>query len=117
MPADKAFLDGISAPAGTDALVLRNSDGTVEGHALFRIQGDTVEILGVKAPDVLMTDGLIRSVLNAGDYRGALYGFCRNPSLEKELKHLEFQQKEDGWHISIDAFFRAPCPSEKNAKE
>lgn len=40
MPADEAFLAEISAPAGADALVLRDSAGTVEGYALFRLAGD-----------------------------------------------------------------------------
>ena len=37
MPADEAFLQSISAPKGADAMVLRDSGGTVDGHALFYI--------------------------------------------------------------------------------
>ncbi len=109
MPADKAFLDSIGADAGVDALVLRESDGTVSGHALFTVTGDTVELLGVVSDEPLMVDGLIRSVLNAGDYRGAQYGLCRVESLLPHLKLLEFTPAEDGWRVSLEAFFRAGC--------
>lgn len=115
MPADEAFLAEISAPAGADALVLRNSTGTVEGHALFRLAGDAVEILQVVTEEPLMTEGLIRSVLNAGDYRGAVTGICRVAALEPVLRRLEFvpDADGDGWCISIAAFFRGKCPGEK----
>ncbi len=109
MPADKAFLDSIGAGADVEALVLRESDGTVSGHALFRVEGDTVELLGVVSDEPLMVDGLIRSVLNAGDYRGAQYGLCRIESLLPHLKRLEFTPSEDGWRVSLETFFRAGC--------
>ena len=109
MPADKAFLESIGADADVEALVLRESDGTVSGHALFRMLGDTVEILGVASDEPLMTDGLIRSVLNAGDYRGAQQGLCRIESLIPQLQRLEFTPAEDGWRVSLEAFFRAGC--------
>ncbi len=109
MPADKAFLDSIGAGAGVEALVLRESDGTVSGHALFCVQGDTVELLGVVSDEPLMVDGLIRSVLNAGDYRGAQQGLCRIENLVPHLKRLEFAPAEDGWRVSLEAFFRAGC--------
>ncbi len=113
MPADKAFLQEIAAPEGVDALVLRGSDGLVEGHACFRLEGDTVEILSVTCDEPIMVGGMIRSILNAGDYRGAFFGFCRVPALEKELLRLEFQPVEEGWHISIAEFFRGKCPGEQ----
>ena len=108
-PADKAFLEEIAAPAGADAMVLRDSDGTVFGHALFVVQGDTVEILHVQSQEPLMVEGLIRSVLNTGDCRGAVRGLCRVQVLQPVLKRLEFAPDEDGWTVSIDAFFHGDC--------
>lgn len=109
IPADEIFLQSVGVPEGVDALVLRDSRQEITGHALFRIDGEYVELLQVVCDDPLLVDGLIRSVLNAGDYRGALYGLCRVDSLTVHLKRLEFQPTEDGWRVSLDAFFRAGC--------
>ncbi len=112
-PADEATRQQLNAPPGTEALVLRESDGRISGHALFCVTGDTVEIIEVAAEEPLMTDGLVRSVLNAGDFRGAQFGFCRDRSLKSVLERLEFRQRDDGYHIVIDDFFHAPCPGEE----
>ena len=111
MPADKAFLESVHAPAGVDALVLRDSREEVNGYALFRVDGDTVEILSVTSDEPLMVDGLIRSVLNAGDYRGAQYGLCRADSLIPNLKRLEFKETDDGFRVSLEEFFHTGCCS------
>lgn len=108
-PADKAFLESFSAPAGTDAMVLRDSDGTVLGHALFAVSGETVEILSVQTEEPLMTEGLIRSVLNTGDCRGAKTGLCRIEELAALLKRLEFVPGEDGYTVFIQAFLYGEC--------
>lgn len=108
-PADKAFLEQISAPAGTDAMVLRDSDGTVLGHALFAVVGETVEVLSVQTDEPLMTEGLIRSVLNTGDCRGAITGLCRIEALAPLLKRLEFVPGEDGYTVSIQSFLYGEC--------
>ena len=121
LPADEAFLKEMTAPAGTDAMVLREG-GEVTGYALFRLTdgvsaGDTVEILRVEAQEPLLVDGLIRSVLNTGDCRGAKYGLCRVAALEPVLRRLEFRPAEDeqgaNFRIVIEEFFNGPCPSEK----
>ncbi len=109
MPADKAFLESIAAPDGVEALVLRDSRQELSGHALFRVEGDTVELISVTSDEPLMVDGLIRSVLNAGDYRGALYGLCRNESLIPNLKRLEFKETDGGYKVSLEEFFRTGC--------
>ena len=44
LPADEAFLQSIEAPDGVDAMVLRDGDGSVFGHALFRMAGERVEM-------------------------------------------------------------------------
>lgn len=113
-PADKAFLDSISAPAGADAMVLRDSDGTVFGHALFVVAGDTVEVLSVCTEEPLMTEGLIRSVLNTGDCRGAVIGLCRNGELFPIVKRLEFVETEAGvYTVSIPNFLYGECKCQK----
>ena len=108
-PADKAFLEAVSAPAGTDAMVLRDSDGTVFGHALFRVMGDTIEVLSVHTDEPLMVEGLIRSVLNTGDCRGAVTGLCREASLAPVLKRLEFVEKDGVYTVSIHQFLYGEC--------
>ena len=108
-PANKEFLAEIAAPANTDAMVLRDSDGTVLGHALFAVHGDTVEILSVVTDIPMMSEGLIRSVLNTGDYRGATIGLCRLESLAAMLKRLEFVPAEDGYTVSIQSFLYGDC--------
>lgn len=108
-PADKAFLEGIDAPAGTDAMVLRDGDGTVIGHGLFRLDGDTIEVLAVQAQESLLVDGIIRSILNTGDCRGASFGICRIAELEKVLRRLEFTEENGLWSVSIQHFFRGEC--------
>lgn len=112
MPADKAFLQEIHAPAGADAMVFRDENGIVSGHALFRMDGDTVEILSAECPLPMMTEALIRSVLNTGDCRGAMWGFCRNEALAPLLPRMEFKPTDDGWRVSIPEFFHAPCAGE-----
>lgn len=108
-PADKAFLQSVAAPDGVDAMVLRDSDGTVLGHALFSVSGDTVEILSVHTEVPLMTEGLIRSVLNTGDCRGAVTGLCRDEGLAPLLKRLEFVPGQDGYTVSIPDFLYGEC--------
>ncbi len=109
MPADKAFLQSICAPEGADAMVLRDSDGTVDGYALFRMDGDAVEILTAETALPMMTEGLIRAVLNTGDCRGAVKGVCRIDTLAPILRRLEFEQQDDAWIVSIEKFFRGEC--------
>ena len=109
LPADKAFLQSVSAPDGVDAMVLRDSDGSVFGHALFRLIGDRVEVLSVHTDLPVMAEGLIRSVLNTGDCRGAVIGFCADESLAPMLQRLEFQPVQDGYAVSLEQFFRGDC--------
>lgn len=108
-PADNGFLNSISAPDGTDAMVLRDSDGTVLGHALFAVRGDTVEILSVHTDLPMMTEGLIRSVLNTGDCRGATVGLCRQEALAPILTRLEFVPADGGYTVSIPSFLYGEC--------
>ena len=109
MAADKAFLQEINAPDGVDAMVLRDSDSTVDGYALFRLDGDAVELLAVETALPMMGEGLIRSVLNTGDCRGAVKGVCRDNSLAVILRRLEFEQENGVWTVSIEKFFRGEC--------
>ena len=109
LPADKAFLDSIVAPEGVDAMVLRDSDGTVFGHAQFTVAGERVELLSVHTDMPLMAEGLIRAVLNAGDCRGATQGFCRDEGLAPLLRRLEFEPDEEGYAVSLQQFFRGDC--------
>lgn len=109
LPADKAFLQEIHAPAGTDAMVLRDSQGAVTGHALFSVQGSVVEVLSVVAQEPIMLEGLVRAVLNTGDCRGAELALCRDEALAPVLRRLEFQPGEEGWKVSIHAFFHGEC--------
>ena len=60
LPADEAFLQSIAAPDGVEAMVLRDSDGSVFGHALFRMAGERVEVLSVETALPVMAEGLIR---------------------------------------------------------
>lgn len=107
LPADKAFLESVSAPAHAEAMVLREGDGHILGHALFCLEGEQVEILAVEAVQPLLLDGLIRSVLNTGDCRGAKVGIFRVEALETILRRLEFDKTDAGdWCVSIDKFFR-----------
>ena len=109
LPADKAFLQSVGAPDDADAMVLRDSDGSVFGHALFRMLGDRVEVLSVHTDLPVMAEGLIRSVLNVGDCRGATLGFCANEALAPMLLHLEFAPVEGGYEVSLAQFFRGEC--------
>ena len=109
LPADKAFLRSVSAPADADAMVLRDSDGSVFGHALFRVAGERVELLSVHTDLPVMAEGLIRSVLNTGDCRGATEGFCADESLSPMLRRLEFTPTEGGYAVSLEQFFRGDC--------
>lgn len=109
LPADEAFLQSISAPDGADAMVLRDSDGSVFGHALFRMCGDRVEVLSVHTDLPMMAEGLIRAVLNTGDCRGATEGFCADESMAPMLSRLEFKPVEGGYAVSLEQFFRGDC--------
>ena len=109
LPADKAFLQSVSAPEGVDAMVLRDSDGSVFGHALFRMVGNRVEVLSVHTDLPMMAEGLVRAVLNAGDCRGAIEGFSANEELIPMLRRLEFAPVEGGYAVSLEQFFRGEC--------
>ena len=109
LPADKDFLQSVVAPADVDAMVLRDSDGTVFGHALFRVIGNRVELLSVHTELPVMAEGLVRSVLNTGDCRGATEGFCADETLAPMLRRLEFEPTEDGYVVSLEQFFHGEC--------
>ncbi len=109
MPADKAFLAEIAAPSGTDAMVLRDSGGTVDGYALFCVDGEQIEVLYVETALPLMAEGLVRAVLNTGDCRGAKIGVCRDASLGAMLKKLEFSEENGVFTVSIENFFHGEC--------
>ncbi len=109
LPADKVFLQSVAASDDVDAMVLRDSDGSVFGHALFRMAEDRVEVLSVQTELPVMAEGLIRSVLNTGDCRGATIGFCADESLAPMLRHLEFEPTEGGYAVSLEQFFRGEC--------
>ena len=109
LPADKAFLQSVGAPDDADAMVLRDSDGSVFGHALFRMLGDRVEVLSVHTDLPVMAEGLIRAVLNAGDCRGATQGFCADEGMAPMLRRLEFAPIEGGYAVSLEQFFRGDC--------
>ena len=109
LPADKAFLQNISAPADVDAMVLRDNDGSVFGHALFRMAGERVVLLSVHTDLPVMAEGLVRSVLNTGDCRGATEGFCADEMLAPMLRRLEFEPTEDGYAVSLEQFFHGDC--------
>ncbi len=109
LPADKAFLQSVSAPEGVDAMVLRDSDGSVFGHALFRVVENRVEVLSVHTDLPMMAEGLVRAVLNTGDCRGAIEGFCANETLVPMLRRLEFTPVEGGYAVSLEQFFRGEC--------
>ncbi len=109
MPADEAFLRKIAAPMGADAMVLRDSSGEVDGYALFTVNGDTAEILRVETALPLMSEGLIRAVLNTGDCRGAVRGICRIQALASVLKRLEFTEEDGVWQVCIATFLRGEC--------
>ena len=109
MPADKAFLERISAPAGADAMVLRDSDGTVCGHALFTVAGPRAEIVSVCTDEPLMTEGLIRAVINAADCRGATHAVCGVGELISTLKRLEFTLQEGVYTVDVHHFLYGEC--------
>ena len=109
LPAAEADLVLLGVPAGQEAMVLREGDGRVTGHATFTVTGDTVELLSVTAEEPLLVDGLIRAVLNVGDFRGAKTGLCRVESLALTLRRLEFVPGEEGYTVSLAHFFRGEC--------
>ena len=109
MPADKAFLENISAPVGTDAMVLRDSDGSVFGYAVFTVAGDTAELLSVHTDMPMMTEGLIRAVINTADCRGASSVICKVEALIPVLKRLEFEPQEGIYTVSVQHFLYGEC--------
>ena len=109
MPADKAFLESVCAPLGADAMVLRDSDGTVFGHALFTAAGETAELISVHTEEPMMTDGLIRAVINAADCRGAVSVVYRGEELIPVLKRLEFVLQDDVYTVDVQHFLYGEC--------
>ena len=108
-PADKVFLESISAPQGVDAMVLRDSDGTVFGYALFTVTGETAELIAVQTEESMMTEGLIRSVINTADCRGAVTVTCRAEALVSVLKRLEFTLDNGVYTVDVRHFLYGEC--------
>ena len=78
--------------------------------AMFTVNGDTVEILSVQTDIPMMSEGLIRSVLNTGDCRGASIGLCRLEPLAAMLKRLEFEPNGEGaYTVSVQSFLYGDC--------
>ena len=109
MLADKAFLADISAPVDAEAMVLRDSDGTVFGHALFSMMGGCAELLSVCTEEPMMTEGLIRAVINTADCRGATSVVCRVESLIPVLKRLEFVPQDGVYTVDVHHFLYGEC--------
>ena len=109
MPADKAYLDAIAAPVGADAMVLRDSDGTVFGYALFTVAGETAELISVHTEVPMMTDGLIRAVINAADCRGAVSVVYRAEELIPVVKRLEFVPQNGVYAVDVHHFLYGEC--------
>ena len=109
LPADKAFLECIGVPFGVDAMVLRDGTGSITGHALFTVVGETVEVLAVCTAEPLMAEGLIRSVINTGDCRGAKQAICRVEDLIPVLKRLEFEPIDGVYTVSVQSFLYGEC--------
>ena len=66
-------------------------------------------MLSVHTELPVMAEGLVRAVLNAGDCRGAIYGFCADETMASMLRHLEFEPTESGYIVSLEKFFRGEC--------
>ena len=109
MPADKAFLERVSAPFGMEAMVLRDSDGSVFGHALFAVAGEMAEIFAVQTAEPMMAEGLIRSVVNAADCRGAVRVVCKVEELIPILKRLEFEPQDGVYTVLVQQFLYGEC--------
>ena len=90
------------------AFALQNSFGDKIGYGVT-VDGDAVEILAVDTALPMMCEGLIRSVLNTGDCRGAVRGVCRDNALVPILRRLEFEEDNGVWTVSIEKFFRGEC--------
>ena len=98
-------------PDGEDTFVLLDGD-TPCGSAKVA-WGETLHILSVEAPDDLLREGMIRSVLNSGRVRGIPVAVCTDERLYPLLRHLEFFSAEEGMAVDIAAFFGKGCSSHK----
>ena len=84
-------------------------DGDVAcGKATARFD-DRVHLLTVEAPDALLSEGMVRAVLNAGRVREIEWAVCANESLFPLLRHLEFVPSEEGMTVNIPDFFFRGC--------
>lgn len=85
---------------------------TFEGHkavhyAIFSYEKEQgrIEAIGGFGGDLALLDGLCRAILNIMDLNGVKEVYL--PLKYKELgRHVGFQQKEDGFVLSLSGFFK-----------
>lgn len=86
-------------------------DGEVSCGGARATFGDTVELLSVEASENVLSEGLVRAVLNVGREHGCVWAVCQNAALFPLLDGLAFEETADGRAVDIPAFFARGCHS------
>ena len=110
-PASKEEREALCQKEGipsAEGLMLRDGEENA-GYALYKLEDSRLFLLVLRADDGLFLEGLVRAVLNAGRLLGAREAFCANPDAAALLNKLGFRQEDEGWAVSISAFFARPC--------
>lgn len=80
------------------------------GYAVYVLDGDTANLQVLNCPDEAdLLELLVRASLNSALLRGAMTMDITDETICPRLSVFGFDQREDGLHVEIDAFFNRPC--------
>ena len=83
-------------------------------YLLQEQQAELVEIITVNEQDWELAFFIGKAILNKVDLQGAKHVICKNESLSKLLRKLEFLQKEPHvWSLNLEGYFTSPCQRKK----
>lgn len=108
LPADERQTAALMAESGVErpaeALMMTDSGHDV-GYVLFRVDGDGLRLLDLRAEETPLREALLRAALNVGQARGAVEALCELAVLAPMLSSNGFVKNDKDWRVSIREFF------------
>lgn len=112
LPADERRTAALIEECGveTPAEALMMTDGGHDiGYVLFRVDGDGLRLLALRAEEAPLREALLRAALNVGQARGVAEAVCGLAVLSPMLSSNGFVKNDKDWQVSIREFFNISC--------
>ncbi len=94
----------------------RNGDKFL-GCCLYEIDNDKIVINFITPEeDIMLADGILRSALHIGDFRGITNAFYSKSAPESLFRKLNFIKNEQEMSLKIEKLHESSCCCQKNNK-